>query len=166
MHPLVAAPARAWNVFLACEDWKKSWTFWDAYMSLTWCSNMVQTQMKEIGYSFSLTTLYWLVWLLPLLESVFQLFFGFWIEVFSYCFKTETFAIGFQKWFGHEWIDYGFFLLENGFFHWRAICLDWNQHDLLICYSFLTTSFFSMFSLSGILVCSLNKLVLLSHAIL
>ena len=52
MHPLGAAPARAWNVFLACEDWKKSWTFWDAYMSLTWCSNMVQTQMKETGYSF------------------------------------------------------------------------------------------------------------------
>ena len=96
-------------------------------------------------------------------NQFFQLFFGFWIEGFSYCFKTETFAIGFQKWFGHEWIDYGFFLLENGFFRWPAICQDWNLHELLICYSFLTTSFFSMFSLRGILVCSLKKLVLFSH---
>ena len=71
MHLLVAAPARAWNVFLACENWKKSWTFWDAYMSLTWCSNMVQTQMKETGYSSSFTSLFWLVWLPPLSESVF-----------------------------------------------------------------------------------------------
>ena len=56
----------------------------------------------------------------------------------------------------------GFFLLENGFFRWPAICLDWNLHELLICYSFLTTSFFSMFSLRGILVCSLKKLYFLA----
>ena len=27
MHLLVGGPARAWNVFLACEDQKKPWTF-------------------------------------------------------------------------------------------------------------------------------------------
>ena len=34
------------------------------------------------------------------------------------------------------------FLLENGFFRWPTICMDWNRHELLICYSFLTTSSF------------------------
>ena len=33
--------------------------------------------------------------------SFFQLCFRFWIEVFSYCTFTETFAIEFQKWFDH-----------------------------------------------------------------
>ena len=30
-------------------------------------------------------------------------------EFFSYCTFTETFAIGFQKWFDHEWIDFEIF---------------------------------------------------------
>ena len=42
--------------------------------------------------------------------SLFQLCFGFWTEVVSYCTLTETFAIGFKKWFDHEWIDFGFFV--------------------------------------------------------
>ena len=41
--------------------------------------------------------------------SLFQLCFGFDIEVFSYCTLTETFAIGFQKCFDHEWIYSGVF---------------------------------------------------------
>ena len=41
--------------------------------------------------------------------SLFQLCSGFYIEVFSYCNLTETFAIWFQKWFGREWIDFGVF---------------------------------------------------------
>ena len=31
------------------------------------------------------------------------------------------------------------FLLENGFFRWLHICMDWNLLELLSCYSFLTT---------------------------
>ena len=31
------------------------------------------------------------------------------------------------------------FLLENGFFRWLHICMDWNLQELLNCYSFLTT---------------------------
>ena len=31
------------------------------------------------------------------------------IEFFSYCTLKETFAIGFQKWFEHEWIDFRVF---------------------------------------------------------
>ena len=42
-------------------------------------------------------------------EFFFQLCFRLWIEVFSFCTLTETFAIEFQKWFDHEWIDFGVF---------------------------------------------------------
>ena len=38
------------------------------------------------------------------------------------------------------------FLLENGFFRWLRICMDWNLQELLNCYSFLTTwNFFDVF---------------------
>ena len=41
--------------FVSClRILEKNWTRWDAYMCWTLCSNVVQTQMKEIGYnSFS-----------------------------------------------------------------------------------------------------------------
>ena len=42
-------------------------------------------------------------------NEFFQLCFMFQIEVFSYCTLTETFAIRFQKWFDHQWIDFGVF---------------------------------------------------------
>ena len=45
----------------------------------------------------------------------FWFFFMFSIEVFSYCTLTETFAIGFQKLFNHEWIDFGFFFVGKWF---------------------------------------------------
>ena len=31
--------------------------------------------------------------------------------IFSYCTLTEAYAIGFQKWFDNEWIDFGFFFV-------------------------------------------------------
>ena len=34
------------------------------------------------------------------------------------------------------------FLLENGFFRWLHICVEWNLQEILNCYSFLTTSNF------------------------
>ena len=34
------------------------------------------------------------------------------------------------------------FLLENGFFRWLHICLNWNLLELINCYSFLTTWIF------------------------
>ena len=34
------------------------------------------------------------------------------------------------------------FLLENGFFRWLPICMEWNLQERLNCYSFLTTSYF------------------------
>ena len=42
-------------------------------------------------------------------NEFFQLCFMFSIEVFSYCALTETYAIGFQKWFDQQWIDFGVF---------------------------------------------------------
>ena len=46
---------------------------------------------------------------------------------FSYCTLTETFAIGFQKWFGHEWIDFEVFCSKMVSFVdfipvWTKIC--------------------------------------------
>ena len=62
----VEASARLWHC--ACfkcvtglRRLEKTLKFWDAYMSLTWFSHMVQTKMKETGYSFSFTSLYWWV---------------------------------------------------------------------------------------------------------
>ena len=34
------------------------------------------------------------------------------------------------------------FLLENGFFRWLHICMDWNLQEMFNCYSILTTSIF------------------------
>ena len=34
------------------------------------------------------------------------------------------------------------FLLENGFFRWLHICVEWNLQEIFFCYSFLTTSNF------------------------
>ena len=58
------------------------------------------------------------------------------------------------------------FLLEKSFFRWLNICMDWNLQELLNFHSFWRHQIFSIFSLRGILVCSLKKLVLFSHGIL
>ena len=95
----------------------------------------------------------------PLLKRVFlMLFFRFQIEVLSYCTLTETFAIGFQKWFEHEWNDFEFFVEE-----WLP-SLTSNLYELKSAriahlLFFLMTSRFSTFTLRGILVCSLKMLV-------
>ena len=99
-------------------------------------------------------------------NEFFQLCFMFEIEVFSYCTLTETFAIGFQKWFDHEWTDFGFFCWKMASFVdfisvWSEICKKCSIFVL-----FRRHQFFSMFSLRGILVCSLEKLVLFIHRIL
>ena len=48
--------------------------------------------------------------------SFFLLCFRFLIEVFSFCTFTETFAIGFQNWLDHKWIDFEFFQWNMAFF--------------------------------------------------
>ena len=46
------------------------------------------------------------------------------------------------------------------------VCMDWNLHELINCYSFWRHQIFSIVSSRGILVCSLKMLVLFSHRIL
>ena len=66
-----------------------------------------------------------------------------------------------------HWMDWFWdFLLGNGFFCWLHICMDWNLQEMLNCFSFRRHQIFPIFSLRGILVCSLKKLVLFSHRIL
>ena len=77
--------------------------------------------------------------------SFFSYVSGFRLKFFSYCTLTERFATGFQKWFDHEWIDFGFFLLGNGFFRRLHICMDWSLQELLnFCYFLTTTNFFDV----------------------
>ena len=59
--------------------------------------------------------------------SFFQLCSRFYIEVFSYCTMTETYAIGLQKRFDYEWIDFGVFCWKMASFVdlisvWPEIC--------------------------------------------
>ena len=99
-------------------------------------------------------------------NEFFQRCFLFSIEVFSYCALTETYAIGFQKWFDHEWIDFGVFCWKLASFV-DLICV-WTEifKKCSIVILFWRHQFFSMFSLRGILVCSLKMPVLFSHRIL
>ena len=95
--------------------------------------------------------------------TFFQLCFRFWIEVFSYCTLKETFAIGFQKWFDHEWTDFGAFGWKMASFVdfisvWTEIC---KRCSFVIL--FWRHQFFSMFRMTGILVCSFKMLLLFSH---
>ena len=90
-------------------------------------------------------------------NEFFQLWFRFYIEVFSYCFLMETFAIGLQKWFGHKWIDFAVFCWEMASLVdfislWTEICKRWS-----IVFLFWRNQFFSFFYLRAILVCSVRK---------
>ena len=149
MHLLDIGPAQAWNVFLAGEDYKKHWTFeiFETHACL-WPGAQMWFRhkwRKVVTASLLLLCIDWFSCLRYWNEFFFQRCFRFSIEVFSYCSLTEMLAIGFQKWFDHEWIDFVvlcFFLLETGFLRWLHICMDWSLQELLNCYSFLSTSIF------------------------
>ena len=115
---------------------------------------------------FTFTSLSWWIlvhgcsgWVFLVCRSSFKL------EMFSYCTFTETFALGFQIRFDHELIDFRDFV---------GICLVsslYNQRRLKFATFakirfFLTTSINSDSLFEGILLCSLNLPVLLSHTIL
>ena len=110
----VNAPTRWWpcarlKFFSGLRRPEKNLIFWDAYMSLTWCSNMV-----DIIEGNWLQLLFYLIVLMGVVASDIGMSFfsyvsGFRLKFFSYCTLTETFAIGFQKWFDHEWIVFGSF---------------------------------------------------------
>ena len=54
------------------------------------------------------------------------------------------------------------FLLQNGFLRWLHICMDWNLQELLNFFLFWRHQISSIFSLRGILVCSLKNLYFLT----
>ena len=138
---LVNAPARWWpctclKYVSGLWNYKKPWTIWDAFMPLTWCSNMAQTSKKETGYSFSL-----------LHYSDGYSFLPYWIEFLSTACQVldRTFLVlhldgNVCKWIHkviRPWMNWFWvFLFKNGFFRWLHIVTDWNLQWLLNCYSF------------------------------
>ena len=98
--------------------------------------------------------------------SFFHLCFRFWVEVFSYCTFTETFANGLQNWFDHKWIDFGVF-----FWTWLfslTYYLHWLKFARIpqFLFPFWRHQVFSITSLKDTLVCCSNVLVLFSHKII
>ena len=69
----------------------------------------------DINEGIWLQLFFYLIVLMGIVASVMgmsfiRLCFIIYIEVFSYCTLTEKFAIGFQMWFDHEWIDFRVFV--------------------------------------------------------
>ena len=98
--------------------------------------------------------------------SFFHLCFRFWVEVFSNCTFTETFASGLQNWFDHKWIDFGGFFLNMVIFvdllsAWTEVCM--NSSNL---FPFWLHQVFSITSLKDTLVCCSNVFVLFSQKII
>ena len=165
MHMLAGGPARVWNVFLAWENWKNLELF--DFLRCIQVIDLVLKYGSDINEGNWLQLLFYFTVLTGIVDSVigmcfFQLCFRFWIEVFSYCSLTETFAIGFQKWFDHEWIDFKCFWWKMASFVdlisvWTEIC-----KNCPIFFRFWRHQFFSIFSLRVILVCFSKMLVLLA----
>ena len=99
------------------------------------------------------------------LKKFFLAWVRFWVEVFSYCSFTETFAIVFRNWIDHKMVDCAFFCWNMPCFvvvisAWTAI------YEKCSIVFFCRHQIFSIFSLYCILFCSLNEPVLFSHKIL
>ena len=82
--------------------------------------DVVLKQALDINEGIWLQLFFHVIVLMGIVASVMgmsfiRLCFIIYIEVFSYCTLTETFAIGFQKWFDHEWIDFGVFCWKMAF---------------------------------------------------
>ena len=102
--------------------------------------------------------LFYFIVLMDILVSVigmsfFQLCFKFYIEVFSYCALTETFAFRFQKWLDHGWIEFGVLCWKMAssvdlLSVWIEIC---KKCSVVIL--FWRHQVFSLFSLKRILIC-------------
>ena len=113
--------------------------FWPAktrkslnFLRCIYVIDLVLKYGSDINEGKWLQLLFYFIVLMGIVASVigmrfFQLCFRFQIEFFAYCTFTETFAIGFQKLFDHEWIDFGVFCWKMvsfvGFISvWSEIC--------------------------------------------
>ena len=139
----------------------KNWTFWDAYMSLTWRSIFVLTY----GGNW-LHRLFYFIVLLGIFSSVLGMsslicVSGFRLKFFVFqCHGNVCNWIPKVIWPRMGWFRN--FSLEYSFF-WIHICMDWNLHELLKLAPFWRHRIFSIVSSRGILVCSLKLLVIFSR---
>ena len=113
MKFLDGGAAGTWNVFLACEDLKKS----ELFELQTCVSTAAQILFGHKWNKPATASLLFLVLLKGIVASVVglsfcNLFIKFEIGFFSYHFFAETFAIGFKNWFLHKWIDFEVFCLN------------------------------------------------------
>ena len=143
---LVKAPSRWWPC--ACLKCVSGLRRLDKTLNFLSCIHIIDLVPKygsDINEGNWLQLLFYLIVLVGIVVSVIgmsflQLCFGFLIEIFSYCPLTEMFAIGFQKWFDHEWIDFDVFCLKMASLvdfisAWTEICkncsivvLFWRHH--------------------------------------
>ena len=93
-------------------------------------------------------------------------FFRMWVryqtEILSYCIFTEMFAIGFQNWFDHKWIDFGVFFTERASFC-CLICMYKVCKKCSCVFIFRRHWVFLINSLSVFLLCSLNLPIIFKH---
>ena len=169
MHLLLGGPARAWNVFLACEDKKKPWTFWDAYMSLNWCWNIViwsrHKWKKLVTASLLLHCMHWygcLRYWKVFFSGVFQVLHWSFLVLHSdgnVCNWIPKVIWQRMDWFWVFCWELASFV--DFLFVWTEIC-----KNCLIVALFWGHQILLMFSSRGILVCSSKMLVFFSQMIL
>ena len=166
MHLLVGGPARAWNVFLACEDEKILELFE---------MHLCHWPGAQIWFRHKWRKLVTASLLLLCIDGYSCL--RYWNEFFSAVFQVLDWSFLVLHFYGNvcNWIPkviwprmdwfWGFCWKMASFVDfisvWSEICKKCSIVDL-----FWRHQIFSLFSWRGILVCSLKMLVLLSHRIL
>ena len=143
MDMLVGGPGRAWNVFLACENQKKSLNFLR-------CIHVIDLELKygsDKNERNWLQLLFYFIVLKSVIASVIGMsFFSAVSQVLNRRFLVLNFDGKVCKWIPELiWPRMGWFcciLLGSAFLCWLHICMDWYLHELLSCFSFLTTSNF------------------------
>ena len=134
-------------VFLTCGSWK----------TLELLEMLTNLAPGSQTFRYKWRALYALLFLFIVLVSIVaslkaKLFFHLWVrfevEVLSYSIFTEKFAIGFQNWLDHEWIELECFCCSSPC--WMSSHL----HGLksVICVSFQRYDVFLIFNLRGIKV--------------
>ena len=101
----------------------------------------------------------------------------YWCEFFSAVFQVLDWSFLVLHFYGNvcNWIPkviwprmdwFWGFLLENGFFRWLHICMEWNLQEMLNCFSFFDDIKFFRCLVWGIFWSSLKMLLLFSHRVL
>ena len=169
MEPVIA-PARWWP--WACLKCVSGLRRLEKILNFFRCIHVIDLVLKYVSNTKEgnwLQLLFYFIVLVGMVASVIGIQFSSYVsgsgsKFFRIALRRKRLQLDSKSDLATNGLIMGFFM-ENGFFRWPAICMDWNLHELLICYSFLTTSFFWIFSLRCILVCSLKKLVVFSHRI-